>query len=271
MSLGESPPSPSSVAGSSASATLFNTYNFPHFENLTDVLGNSLAHYRNISDNSRLEKYTITEVGQTVLDMVSKWVENEAFYHQKGIRYYRGALLHSKPGTGKSALIHEIGKRLNLPILVVDLAGFTNQEFISTMMDYQHVKAIMLFEDIDCIWNGRENMSAQNVMEDRLTFDCFLNYLSGIDGVANKYVFMTTNHLEVLDDALIREGRIDDIIALPVIGRAEKTRIATIICEGTPEEIEKIVEDGIDDSTAAFENRCTRIALNKLWNKPSIS
>lgn len=225
-----------------------------------DVLLKKLSNYQR---NSPIEstKYTFTENGKRIKRMVQKWKDSERWYGEKGIRYYRGALLHSKPGMGKSALVLEIARTLDMPIVVVDLSGFENNEFVKQINEYNHVKGLMLFEDIDCHWKGRENLN--KTMHGGLTFDCFINCLSGVQAVQNKYVFITTNNLDNLDSALTRDGRIDDIIELEPLNYDEKCRVAQVICEFNYEDL---LISGANDSTAEFENRCIKRALDNHWN-----
>ena len=68
-------------------------------------------------------------------------------------------------------------------------------------------RSIVIFEDIDSIFIGRENVSSK--AKKQVTFSGFLNALDGVRSKEGMIVFMTTNHIEKLDPALIRPGRCD--------------------------------------------------------------
>lgn len=66
----------------------------------------------------------------------------------------------------------------------------------------------MLLEDIDAAF-AKRNLSDQQGYQSMLTFSGLLNALDGVASAEERIVFMTTNHVENLDPALVRPGRID--------------------------------------------------------------
>jgi chaperone BCS1 len=62
-----------------------------------------------------------------------------------------------------------------------------------------------LVEDIDSYFNGREPVSGQV----KITFSGLLNAIDGAAACEGRVLFLTTNHRETLDPALIRPGRVD--------------------------------------------------------------
>ena len=66
-------------------------------------------------------------------------------------------------------------------------------------------RSIILIEDVDAFFRQREQQSQQV----KLSFLGFLNALDGVAAHEGSVVFMTTNHPETLDEALVRSGRID--------------------------------------------------------------
>lgn len=211
-------------------------------------------------------KYVFTETGLHVLSVVEKWLNAKQWYEERNINYRRGIVLHGTPGTGKSALILEIAKKVQIPIFIFDLSTFSNHEFSNRIEKISGGdSAILLFEDIDNIWDGRKIVNKMHNI-DQLTFDCFINHLSGVKSIKNKFIFITTNHLEKIDSALLRRGRIDEVIELPSLNMEEKRKMASIILNGNNKIIDQLINDGLQDTTAEFENRCIQYALDNFWN-----
>lgn len=77
-------------------------------------------------------------------------------------------------------------------------------------------QSIILLEDIDGIFVGREYVDKEGRKRQRggVTFSGLLNALDGIRSQEGRILFMTTNHREKLDPALLREGRCDMQIKL---------------------------------------------------------
>merc|ERR1711997_650659 len=71
--------------------------------------------------------------------------------------------------------------------------------------------SIIVLEDIDALFNNRNSMNRSCP----LTFTGLLNGLDGIGNAVGQMFVLSTNHLERLDPALIRSGRVDRKFEFP--------------------------------------------------------
>ena len=128
---------------------------------------------------------------------------------QQGIPYRRGYLLHGPPGSGKSSFIQALAGALNYDICVLNLSerGLADDKLIHLLSNTPE-RSFVLIEDIDAAFNKRVQTSADGY-QSSVTFSGFLNALDGVASGEERIIFMTTNHPEVLDPALIRPGRVD--------------------------------------------------------------
>merc|ERR1711953_770485 len=81
---------------------------------------------------------------------------------------------------------------------------FTDDMFKSCLQKAPE-KSIIVLEDIDALFNNRHSMNRSCP----LTFTGLLNGLDGIGNAVGQLFVLSTNHLERLDPALIRSGRVD--------------------------------------------------------------
>ena len=95
-------------------------------------------------------------------------------------------------------------------------------------------RAMILLEDIDGMFSGREKLGSGY-----LTFSGFLNALDGIKASEGQILYMTTNHLDRLDPALIRPGRIDVRVLLNL---ASEKQIKEMFLRFYPDENELVNE-----------------------------
>lgn len=204
--------------------------------------------------------YQYTDKAKMVMQDVKKWKDSEGWYAKKSIRYFRGHLLHGKPGTGKSSLVVDICRKLKIPLHIYDLSSYDNESFLKTASGTE--KAVILFEDLDCTFCGRENITKTETSLG-LTFDCLINKINGINDLKNKYLFITTNKIQTIDQAILRPGRCDIITELESMNNEEKIIYAQNILE---KDIDTVVKDGKYDNNAEFENRVVTEALNRYWN-----
>ena len=150
-------------------------------------------------------------VAEDIIDDIKDWKESMDWYIDRGIPYRRGYLLHGPPGSGKSSFITAVAGHFNLNICILNLAesGLTDDR-LALALSTVPPQSVVLLEDIDAAFMQRE---AGNSFS-RLTFSGLLNALDGVASAEERLVFMTTNHMDRLDDALIRPGRVDKVVYL---------------------------------------------------------
>ncbi|KAJ6544059.1 P-loop containing nucleoside triphosphate hydrolase protein [Mycena capillaripes] len=154
-------------------------------------------------------------------DLISdakRFFASEAWYHRAGIPHRRGYLLYGPPGTGKSSTIHAIAGKLNLEIHSFSLSSaFVDDAFLQRATATIPKRSIVLVEDIDCALPSREDDDSDAGSPVRhgrsrrtgVTLSGLLNMIDGIGSEEGKLFFATTNHVDRLDPALMRPGRID--------------------------------------------------------------
>ena len=233
------------------------------FQSKPKLVSGTIKDYEPHKENLDFHKYVFTQEGKQFVDVYTKWLKAYGWYNKNNIRHYRGTLLYGRPGTGKSELVIKTAEKCAVPLIIIDLASFSsNNQFQKEIKKYQFPGAIYLFEDIDCVFNGRENIRKATT-ETGVTFDFFINLLSGAGAIKDAFVVITTNNIDVLDPALIRPGRIDQIIELKSLNMEEKEEMCRRLLE---KNYDSILEDGANDSTAEFENRVVTECLNRYWN-----
>jgi hypothetical protein len=205
------------------------------------------------------------ETGKKIKSDVEHWLKSQAWYAERGIHWRRGCLLHGEPGSGKSKLITEICLSLDIPLRIFDISTMKNEEFIN-FFSSSPMGSVVLIEDIDSVFDGRENIIQKTRINDELmTFDCLINTLSGAKQTNGVYVFITTNNIDKLDPALIRSGRVDSKFEIPKLDKEGKVFIAENILKGFEHLIEGVVSDNLDSTAADFENICVELAKTEYW------
>lgn len=140
-----------------------------------------------------------------VIEDATRFLSQESRYRELGIPMRRGYLLYGPPGTGKTSLAMALADALRrdlciMPVSRPSMADDTLQSLMTSLPS----RSVVLFEDIDTIFEGRENLSRNS-----LTFSGFLNAIDGVLAQEDVIVVMTTNRRDALDEALLRPGRLD--------------------------------------------------------------
>lgn len=132
-----------------------------------------------------------------------------------GIRHKGGIMLSGEPGCGKTSTIMAIATYLGKDIYYMDLGKIKTNNELKLCIDAiksNNNGAVIIFEDIDCMTNicfENVNVIDNNIKNDALSLSFLLNVLDGTLSPEDVIFIMTTNHIEKIDPALIRPGRMD--------------------------------------------------------------
>lgn len=156
------------------------------------------------------------------------FVNSEEWYQHRDIPYTRGYLFYGLPGTGKTSLIKALSLFYKKHIHFLMLQNIkSDNELLELLQNINYKDSILVIEDIDAmidIVKSRENIEKDNniIFESNqdpnnksdkeiktITLSGLLNALDGVFNNHGRITIMTTNRPQVLDDALIRAGRID--------------------------------------------------------------
>lgn len=148
-------------------------------------------------------------IGETILKDVKDFLQSGEWYHQRGIPYRRGYLLYGPPGSGKTSYIQALAGELDYNICILNLSeNNLTDDRLNHLMNHIPQRSILLLEDIDAAFNQRDQTNDQG-FQSGVTFSGLLNALDGVASAEECITFMTTNHPERLDPALLRPGRVD--------------------------------------------------------------
>ncbi|MEM6423131.1 MAG: AAA family ATPase, partial [Pseudomonadota bacterium] len=144
------------------------------------------------------------------------------WYAERGVPWRRGYLLYGPPGTGKSSLVRVIASELDLDIATLEIGrpGLGDDDLCEAMSKAPR-RSLIAMEDIDALFVGRETGEKRV----GVSFSGLLNAIDGVAAQEGRPVFMTTNHRERLDPALIRPGRADVHVELGPVGAEVAARL----------------------------------------------
>uniref|UniRef100_A0A453FW70 AAA+ ATPase domain-containing protein n=1 Tax=Aegilops tauschii subsp. strangulata TaxID=200361 RepID=A0A453FW70_AEGTS len=161
------------------------------------------------------------------------------YYRRIGKAWKRGYLLHGPPGTGKSTMIAAMANYLKYDIYDIELTTLETNSDLRKLFIETTGKSIIVIEDIDCsidLTGSRATMLPPPPAHDDaaeggydksggkrrniLTLSGLLNFIDGLWSAhsGERIIVFTTNHLDKLDPALIRRGRMDMHIEMSYCG-----------------------------------------------------
>lgn len=146
-------------------------------------------------------------VMEMLTEDVQEFLNSQEWYRSRGIPWRKGYLFHGVPGSGKTSTITALAGYFRMNLYILNLANSRlSDDGLSWLLTRVPARSILLLEDIDSAFEQR--VKAEGV-ENKLSFSGLLNALDGASSKDGTLVFMTTNHLDRLDQALVRPGRAD--------------------------------------------------------------
>ncbi|PYH93665.1 hypothetical protein BO71DRAFT_381146 [Aspergillus ellipticus CBS 707.79] len=160
-------------------------------------------------------------VKERIVEDVKDFTSSGKWYHDRGIPYRRGYLLYGPPGTGKSSFIQALAGELDYDIAILNLSerGLTDDR-LNHLLTIVPNRTLVLLEDVDAAFSNRRTQTDDDGYRGaNVTFSGLLNALDGVASAEERIVFLTTNHVERLDEALVRPGRVDMTVRLGEVTR----------------------------------------------------
>ncbi|MCE4602738.1 MAG: proteasome-activating nucleotidase [Desulfurococcales archaeon] len=162
-----------------------------------------------------------------------------SLFREIGIEPPKGVLLHGPPGTGKTMLAKAVASETNAVFIRVVASEFVNKfigegaRIVREVFRYARSRApaIIFIDEIDAIGSRRVEMGTSGDREVQRTLLQLLAEIDGFDPLANVKVIAATNRLDLLDPALLRPGRFDRIIEVPLPDRRGRLEILKILAK----------------------------------------
>jgi cell division protease FtsH len=180
---------------------------------------------------------------------VVDFLRNPDRYRQAGATPPRGVLMIGPPGTGKTLIGRAVAGEAEVPFFSVAGSSFVEM-FVGVgaarVRDLfsearKRAPVIIFIDELDALGQRRAGSGAIVANDEReQTLNQLLTEMDGFDPAEGIVVLAATNRPEVLDPALLRPGRFDRQITIPLPNLAEREAILGVHCRG------KKLDPGVD-------------------------
>ncbi|PAN23459.1 hypothetical protein PAHAL_4G093500 [Panicum hallii] len=159
-----------------------------------------------------------------IKEVIELPIKHPELFESLGIAQPKGVILYGPPGTGKTLLARAVAHHTDCTFIRVSGSELV-QKYIGEgsrmvrelfVMAREHAPSIIFMDEIDSIGSARMGSGGGGGdSEVQRTMLELLNQLDGFESTNKIKVLMATNRMDILDQALLRPGRIDRKIEFP--------------------------------------------------------
>ena len=215
----------------------------------------------------------LSEQVRQIREVIELPLKNPELFKRVGVKAPKGVLLYGPPGTGKTLLAKVVAATLDSNFLkivasaIVDKYIGESPRMIREMFAYAktHQPCIIFIDEIDAIGVKRSSGNDGNDREVQRTLIELLNQMDGFDELGQVKLIMATNRPDILDPALLRPGRLDKKIEIPLPNELARHDILGIhsskISKHAEIDFEPIVKLSEGFNGADLRNICTEAGM----------
>ena len=231
------------------------------------------VHWNDIGD--------LEEVKEEIKEAVELPLKEPEAFEKIGIRPIKGILLVGAPGTGKTLLAKAVATEREANFISIKgpevLSKYVGESEKTVRELFRKARmaapCIIFIDEIDAIANPRGSDITDSRVTERVV-DTLLTEMDGLQDLKNVVVLAATNRPEDIDPALLRPGRFDKIIEIPMPNEVARLEILKVHTRRMPldkdvdlVEIAKLTENY---TGAEIENVVREAGMNAIRNKRDV-
>jgi cell division protease FtsH len=208
---------------------------------LGGIMGSKAKVYDEEKPSTRFTDVAGYEGAKQEISEVVDFLKHPQRYQKAGALGPRGVLMVGPPGTGKTLLARAVAGEANVPFFAITGSSFI-EIFVgvgaSRVRDLftqakKRAPAIVFIDEIDAIGQRRGGALVSNDEREQ-TLNQLLAEMDGFDTGTGVVVIAATNRPEILDPALLRPGRFDRQVEIPLPNQRERAAILAVHAKGKP-------------------------------------
>jgi len=184
----------------------------------------------------------LENVKQQLMEAIEWPLKYPEIFEKANTRPPKGILLHGPPGTGKTLVAKAVANESGVnfisvkgPALMSKFLGESEKGIRNVFKKAkQAAPTILFFDEIDALTPIRGMGGGDSTRTTERVISQFLTELDGIEELKGVVVLAATNRLDMIDPAVLRAGRFDVILELPIPDRNVRKKIFEIHTHGKP-------------------------------------
>ncbi len=222
----------------------------------------------------------LKEAKQALREAIEWPLKYPEIFKEAGVKPPKGILLYGDPGSGKTLLVKAVANESEVNFLNVKgpelISKFVGESEKGVRETFKRAKqtapCIIFFDEIDALVPRRGSGIADSHVSERVISQ-FLTEMDGLEELRGVIVLAATNRLDLMDPALLRTGRFDQIIYVPPPDENARLEIFKVHAKKNPlaknVSLQKFVaetEDCMGSDIEAICREATMLAIRRYIN-----
>jgi proteasome regulatory subunit len=209
---------------------------------IVKVVGNIFDSRVRVMELDESPDVTFAQVGglkkeiEEVREAVEYPLTRPEIYERVGVEPPKGILLYGPPGTGKTLIAKAVAHQAKATFIRMSGSELVHKyigegaQLVRELftMARERSPAIVFIDEIDSVGSTRTNDGTSGSAEVQRTMMQLLAEMDGFDNRGEVRIMAATNRVDMLDPALLRPGRFDRVIAIPLPDRDARKEILKI-------------------------------------------
>jgi transitional endoplasmic reticulum ATPase len=236
--------------------------------------------------NVRWEEIGGLEEVKQLLEEAVEWpLRNAESFRRLGIEAPKGILLYGPPGTGKTMLAKAVANESEANFISIKGSALLSKWYGESEKRVEEIfrkarqvsPSIIFLDELDALVPIRGGAIGEPHVTERVV-NQLLSEMDGLEELRGVVVIGATNRPDIIDPALLRPGRFDELIMVPVPGLESRRKIFQVHLQKIPltedvdiEEMVKLTEQYTGADIAAVVRKAGRLALRENMQTEEVS
>jgi transitional endoplasmic reticulum ATPase len=234
--------------------------NSDFYNALKDVTPSAIREFQIQKPNTKWEDIGGLEKIKQEIEEITEWpLKYPELYDFADIKPSKGILFYGPPGTGKTLIAKAVASNSKLNFISIKgpelLSKWVGESEYAIREIFRKAKqvspCIVFFDEVDAIFKKRSFEISESNVNERMVSQ-MLTELDGLEPLEGVIVIGATNRVDVIDEALLKPGRLDKVIEIPLPDTYSRKQIIQIYLRKKPVDDDSFLVDKLLKLTTGF-------------------